>query len=271
MSIMHKITDLFHTEWQHLKADIAGDILSIQHHIEQLRLQEKFDQLGSQIYKVVLLLCRQPKVFQKLSPEQIRDIYHDINLFEKMWYSFHVTWINTRRAKLFAPENKLADFTFLQLIWADAEYSKFLVLAHQGSEEAEHALNRFISVLYSPKHEGKKELFTEEVMEEFAGILPAELTFQLKYLILRTYGNCRAFIMQRCEHLFPQSHNADGEPGTPQYTGKMWKDLLYDLADTPAFSGYDRAANTNIYKALDYLEKRAKEAKELRERSNRNA
>ncbi len=278
MSITHKIADLFHTDWQHLKADTAGLVLSMQHSIEQLRLQQRFDALGSEIYRMVLLLARQPKVFKQLSAEQIRDIYHDINLFEKMWYHFHVTWIKTKSGKLYAPEEKLSDFTFLQLQWADSEYSKFLIMAHNESQEAGHYLNRLIAVLYSPMVHGMspdrpstKAAFTEDQIEAYANILPPDLTFQLKYLILRTYANCRSFIVNRCEHLFPKPPQDYDAPGTPQYTGQMWADLLYDLADTPAFAGYTVAANTNIYKALNYLDKKAREAKELRERSHKNA
>jgi len=193
-----------------------------------------------------------------LSPEQLLDISEDLSFIDTPVYKFHIPWIRTKAGTLKAPGENLNTFTFYQLIKADAEYSKLLILTSELKQEQFHSINRLISIIYQPEH----YQFDEDLIEISAGSLPARLTFDLKYLILHTYASCRRYIVdQRCPDLF---NKGDESSEKIEYTGKMWQDLLFDLSETPAFNGLETAKNARIFNALDYLEKKVKEIPKMK-------
>lgn len=251
----YSITELFHTSWSELYADQAAMALFFRRRIEDLQKKGRPGLVKAGHYRILLAkqLCKKRGIIKKLSPEQLYDITEDLTFLNDPLYFFHVTTLKTKAGRLISPDEKVSSFTFFQLVKADAEYSKFLVQISKLDPGQYHTLDRFISILYQPE----RHKFNELDIEKYAGILPKGLTYDLKYLILHVYSHCRRYIVEdRCPNLFPKQENRSQEP---QYTGEMWQDLLFDLSETPAFSGLETAQNAPIYKALDYLEKKAKE------------
>jgi hypothetical protein len=262
-----KVSDIIINDWSQLKADQAAILLVWRDKLIQAINQGKSELSG--FYKSMLVrhLIKKPKIFKKLNSAQIHDIADDLNFIHDHWYSFHITYLKTKHGTFYRPDYRLASFTFWQLVKADAEYSKFLILNHEESDEQYHALDRLVAIIYQPK----PGYFTDVTIEDHASVLPIGLTFELKYLILHTYSNIRKWLVsERCPTLFnsvPSKSNEiphqvrDDEPKQPQYTGNMWQQMLFDLSETPAFSGLENAKNARMFDALDYLEKKAIEAK----------
>ena len=259
------VEDTFINSWAELKADRASILLHWRDKLVRALADDLHDVAGMYKAMIVRFLVRKNKIFKYLNPAQINDIADDLKFIHEPWYDFHVTWIKSKLGAIYRPDEKLSSMTFWQLVKADAEYSKFLILNFREVSGQEHALDRLIAILYQSEP-GK---FDENDIEDYANALPKGLTFDLKYLILHTYSNCRKYIVnERCPTLFnagasvPLVSNAEGpsetlEPAEPTYTGKMWQNMLFDLSETPAFSGLETAKNARIYDALDYLEKKS--------------
>lgn len=252
------VPEICTTSWDNLKADTAALLLQRREQLVQAIADSNTFEIGRLKALIVYMLCDH-KVFRRLSAVQITDIADDLTFIKQPWYDFHVTYIKTRHITIHRPETKLSSFTFWQLVKADAEYSKFLILNFRKVKEQLHALNRLVAILYTPE----SAIFNDLMIETYALTLPRGLTLDLKYLILHTYSNCRKYIVnERCPTLFPKPEGtsetlAPELAPEPQYTGKMWKDMLFDLSETPAFAGLENAKNSRMYDALDYLEKKA--------------
>lgn len=248
------IEQAFVMSWEDLKADEAAVLLIWRDKITQAMAQDKPSIVG--FYKAMLVrhLSKTKGLYRKLLPEQVADIADDLKFIHEPWLNFHITHIRTKLGMIHRPESRLASFTFWQLVLADAEYSKFLYLNFKEMKGQEEALARLAAIIYQPMP-GK---FNDTMIDEYAAAMPKALTFDYKYLILHTYSNCRRYISEtRCPTLFGSSSgSAESEP---VYTGAMWQQLTFDLAETPAFAGLDTAKNARMYDALDYLEKKAKE------------
>ena len=259
----YHISDIFHTRIDSLKADVAASILFKNQNIEKNRKDGHNIAVGMEMFSVLRLLSKKKKLFKKIDPDNMADIYDSLDIINQKWYSFHVTYIKTKYGKLLPPEEKCGDFTFFQFVKADAEYSKFLVAADTNMKETEHYLNRFVAILYRPSVDGEKLDFDKDYIDSHAKALPSALTFDLKYLILRTYGNVRSYIIrERCTDLFEVPASGQHEEKThPVYTGEMWNELMFDASDTAAFQGLEIVKKTNMYEVLDYLNSRAAKAK----------
>lgn len=259
-----QINDIFIHDWCQLKADHAAILLIWRDKLSMALKNGKNIIAGRYKSMIVSRLCKKKKIFKKLSADQILDIADDLNFLNASWYTFHITYLKTKHGTIYCPDERLFSFTFFQLVKADAEYSKFLVLNYQESKEQEHALNRLVAIIYQPK----PGQFTDETISMYADALPRGLSFELKYLILHTYSNIRKYIVhERCPNLFnaPASTDTDSDeqPETgniPQFTGAMFQQMMFDLSETPAFSGLENAKNARMYDALDYLEKKSIEA-----------
>ncbi len=250
----YHIDEMFITSWSQLKADEASILLAHKLKYDAAKKNGRHKESGQERYLIAKMLCKKPKLFKHLSAEQLWSIVEDLTFLNEPFYDFHVTWIKAKGKKLIAPDEKLSSFTFWQLCKADAAYSKFLVQTYSGEKGQFKTMDQFISILYQPE----RKKFSEDIIEITSENLPRGLTPDLKFLILHTYGHCRRYIMKRCPNLF-RADSGSG-PATPTYTGKMWQDLLFDLSETNAFRGLDKAKNAMVYDALDYLELRATQA-----------
>lgn len=256
----YDIKDLFYTSWDELTADQAAMVMFFANRMKILMKRKSRGKanIGEYRLRILRILCKKPKILKHLTAEQLFDISEDLSFINDPVYKFHIPWIRTDYARLISPGEKLHTFTFYQLIKADAEYSKLLILTSKLDQDQYHCLNRLIGIIYQPEH----FRFDEDLIERSAGSFPVRLTYDLKYLILHTYASCRKYIVEeRCPDLFDGGGDGGGEI---QYTGSMWQDLLFDLSETPAFSGLETAKNARLYDALDYLQKKARENKKVK-------
>jgi hypothetical protein len=211
------------------------------------------------------------------------DCFNDINFFKRNedgnfvdpWMFFPVGGFKVNNVSFQRPERSgqlpMYDRIFDQLVYADTAFSAFCVLLAEHKrllkmelkddaklieKEIEEIINSMIAVLYTPA-----EKFEAHRIEVLARLVPLELDMSQRMLILHTYANVRTFIVSRCKHLFPKpTENKDQQKEIePVLTGPMWQNLRYDLAETEVFKGFNVARNANIYDAIDYLDKKAKE------------
>lgn len=274
-----QVSDILLNDWSQLKADQAAILLIWRDKLTAAIKANKNNVVGLYKSMIVQFLCKKKNIFKKLTNAQILDIADDLNFLHATWYIFHITYLKTKHGTIFRPQERLLSFTFWQLIMADIQYSKFLVLNYQESTKQEEVLNKLVAVIYQPK----PGQFTDEDIDKYANALPKGLTFELKYLILHTYSNIRKYIVEeRCPTLFNYSpchpeeakrpkDLKDSSPSVlndervaPQYTGDMWQQILFDASESPTFSGLQNAKNARMYDVLDYLEKKAKENKNRR-------
>jgi len=87
-------------------------------------------------------------------------------------------------------------------------------------------------------------------------------------LIATSYANIRQKVMDRYKYLFPYDASAeDNKEAEITYTGEMWQNLHHDLAETPAFMGFDKSGNSRMWKVLDYLNRLAEKNHKRKERN----
>lgn len=233
-----KITTLFHTTWQTLTPGQFVQIIQLQGILalaERSRSEKRAFVQTSMLYA----LCKNLKAFKKLTAAQIIDCFEALDFLKEPCLTFLVPG---------GPEDKLYNLTLEQVAEADAEFSKYMV-----TKEPQY-MESFCRKLYGPCRDARPCVSADRSFTDIE-----QLT------ILHNYAACRQYFTDRCPNLFPKSgEETHGSASQPVYTGEMWRDLLYDLADTPAFEGLENAKNANFYEALDYLEKKAKEATEMR-------
>lgn len=280
------VSDILLNDWSQLKADQAAILLIWRDKLTAAIKADKSNVVGMYKSMIVQFLCKKKNFFKKLTNAQILDIADDLNFLHATWYIFHITYLKTKHGTIFRPQERLFSFTFWQLIMADIQYSKFLILNYNEAKGQEEVLNKLVACIYQPK----PGHFTDETIDVYAESLPKGLTFELKYLILHTYSNIRKYIVEeRCPTLFNYSPSSRAKRGdlsdskeilaspaggasaeprndAPQYTGDMWQQILFDASESPTFSGLDRAKNARMYDVLDYLEKKAIENKNRRKK-----
>jgi hypothetical protein len=212
--------------------------------------------------------------------DQAVDCFNDITFFrrteagnfETPWLFFPVEDFNAHgfhfvRPKMSGKTLPMFDRTFDQLVYADSAFSSFCALNHlyitneqnmrEGAKDIyrydiDDCINSIVAVLYT-RHED----FDVNAIEMKLPFIKKKLSSDERALILHTYANVRAFLLERCPHLFPKKESEENLP--PQSTGEMWLNLRYDLAETEAFKGFHTARNAMIYDVLDYLDKKARE------------
>lgn len=258
MKHSYAIDDLFVSGWGQLNAAEASALFFYKTALDSAIKNKKYLEAGKYRALITRLLIRNKQVYASLTAEQIRDITEDMKWLNDKWYDFHVTWIDVGSTRLKAPGERGHTWTFWQWCKADAEYSKVVVMTYNKQKGIERAVDRLVAIIYTP--DGG---FDEDNIEPYAKMLPKRLEKDLKYLIFHTFANIREYVMDRCPNLLPRG----SEKAEPTYTGQMWQDVLFDLADSQAFGGIDRAKNAPMYQALDYLEKRAGEVSKIKARA----
>jgi hypothetical protein len=257
----YPITSLFHTTWETLTPRQMIDILDIRESWKQAKAEGQLKAAG--YYSIMLLreLRKNKNLVSKINVEQAVDCINDLKFIHEPWYFFPVPAFSfspsvlnhatAPTAHFTPPGEKMHNRNFSQLVYADAAFSRYCVLDHKKLDGTINAINELVAVLYTSADE-----FNDQDIIYRAGLVGELLKDWQKALILYTYANCRLSFIERCPNLFPGSGPSD-KPSPPTYTGKMWQNLRYDLAETPAFQGFNVAGNANLYDALDYLEKKA--------------
>lgn len=250
---MHQISEFFYDSWDQLDHKKAIQMMLIKSKVDSMLEAEQYEWVGRMGFFQLQTISRDPLFLKKLTEEQIYDIRKDLVFIDSPWLFFHIVAIKGKHHTYFSPGERMYDLTFQHLIYADANFSKYLIT------EQPRDLDKFIASLYQPMFEGDRIPFIPDNLDPIGEDIGAALHRHEKQLILTTYVHIRNSIMERCPALFKSSSEPDNNSSSVEYTGEMWRDLLYELADTPAFQGIEAAKSTPIYEALDYLEKKAKE------------
>lgn len=248
MSKTYHVSDLFFTRWEDLSPKMHTAVFALQQeliHTPRLAGEsgEANIQYGARLIGVLRRLRKNKRLVDKIDVAQAVDIYNDLSFLSQPWYYFpdlQLSWGKT-------PEDNLSRHTFDHFIYADNEYSLYIVSKDQKY------LRRLVATLYQPS-------FDKENVD------PLEQRIKLPewklYLVLFTYAHVRDFIVKRCKTLIPPPVHIEGSNAKPEPTGRMWLQLKHRLAETPAFQGYDNTGRANMYSALDYLEDLAQQQKE---------
>lgn len=231
MDKTYTISDLFFTSWNQLPAKAIAEVYAT--HIRLQATPKDNPEYGFLLIKVLRLLRKNKSLVGRINVEQAVDIYNDLAFLNEPWY--HFPYIK----RLHRPDEKLARCSFNHFIYADNEYSTYIVT------QDDQRLTRLVATLY-------QKAFDKEEVEPLANKL--KLKPWEKHLVFFTFAHVRNFVMKRCKTLLPPAPKSEGEETAPQSTGAMWLKLKHRLAETPAFQGYDVAGNSNMYSTLDYLE-----------------
>lgn len=272
MAKQYNISDLFITSWLDqegnptLSPEDHARVLEIRHKLDTAKADKKDDVAG--LYSILMLriLRKKKDAVSKINVDQVVDCINDINFFREPWYFFP----KSAKGIFQAPDEKMHDRNFEQLVYADSAFTKFLIMDREKDPTAVRILDELIAILYNDPEEFKPEHISDRAK------LVADLQDHQKALILATYAHIREYIVERCPNLFPKPNTSPaGEPDQSegqiegvQHTGPMWRKLLYCFAETEAFKGYDRARTAKIYDALDYLEQKTIEASELKPKAH---
>lgn len=242
MSKIYTVSDLFFTSWRELVGKVHAEVFALQQAIDHT----KETQYGHTLIQILRRLRKRPRLINKINIEQAVDIYNDLNFLNEPWYYFP-----TVSEKLATPEDYMAKHTFDHFIYADNEFSLYLI-----NKDPRH-LRRLVATLYQRQ-------FDKENVDQIAEDLRLH-DWQLN-LVFFTYAQVREFVKNRCKALMPSAPKPAPDeieqPATP--TGGMWLKLKHRLSETPAFQGFDTAGKANLYSALDYLEDLAQQKRDAK-------
>jgi hypothetical protein len=234
----YSVSDLFFTSWKQLKGPVHAAVYAL--YLKLQTLQKDSPQYGFVMIALLRQLRRRPLVVDSVNVEQAVDIFNDLTFLTEPWYYFPevITSAQSKQLGLQKPHDHLSKCTFDHFIYADNEFSSYLV-----TWDDKH-LTRLVATLYQAK-------FDKEAVDTIAKALP--LDQWQKDLVFYTFGHIREFVMKRCKTLLPPSIPSEEEV-KPRSTGAMWLKIKHRLAETAAFQGYDTAGSGNMYSTLDYLE-----------------
>jgi len=275
MRLAYSIAELFKTSWEELSPTEMYLLISASDQMNQS--PSGGERYGAALIQVLRILRKNRRAVAKLSLEQAVDVFNDLAFFKRdsagnfvaPWLYFPIKDFKVKGHVFRRPEMNgnlpMYDRMFDQLVYADSAFSQFCVLNYQYQQAPSQSLLRemglsvdaLIATLYQAPHQ-----FDVIRLEETATLVGADMPIGHKAIILHSYANVRAFLMNRCYNLFPQPATQQREettPNPPQQTGELWMNLRYDLAETDVFRGFETARRALIYDALDYLDKRAKE------------
>jgi hypothetical protein len=278
----YSVTDLFHFSWKDLSTEQMAKLIMLKQKREYCLRDNDHQSAGHWSIMILRELRKNKSAVADLNVAQAVDCINNIlsvkstrepkYYLSEPWFFFPAV-----SNPLFpAPDDLMSNLCFHQLVYADSLFSKYLITDYHDrrafpsqdpSELAEAYLLDLFAVLYTPA-----EIFDESKIEERAALLKKVLKEHDKLVIFHTYANIKQYItQQRCPVLFNYTEPDPEEPAQeqpedvePPYTGQMWQNLLYDLAETPAFPGLDKAKNAKVLTALDYLEKKAIDVKNFK-------
>jgi hypothetical protein len=245
----YKISDLFISSWSDkegqptLTTKQMAELLDFRYRLDDAKIRQDSKAEGYYTIMILRLLRIDKSAVSRISVEQVVDCINDLTFFRNPWYFFP----SCSNAYFESPDEYMHDRTIEQLMYADSAYTKYLVLqwsVKQGAIISEKELNAYLDELITV-------IYTAESQFDSA-------------IILHTYANIREYIVKRYPNLFPKTESTGKEEQPPVHTGPMWRDLIFDFSETEAFKGFDKARQARIYTALDYLEKKTKDAKELK-------
>ncbi len=254
-------SDLFVSSWKDLSAENAWKIVYLMDSISEQVTNRVYTSYGYMVQAVLKVASR--KKYRKLlatrSAEELVDIFNDPTQFYHTTFThFYLPKIKAGRFPLVAPAEDLASITFNHFCYIDAAFSNIIMQQHRGEKDLQLHIDKFVATLYKPR----KKPFDSQAVLHWAHKI--RLPSYHSALIMKAYGQIRANIITRCPHLFPATEVGTNDPA---YTGKMWQDIKFKLGESAGYADIEKAGNANLYEALDYLELKAKEAHESKQRA----
>jgi hypothetical protein len=242
MAKIYIVPDLFFTSWNELPGKKIA--LVYQNYLRLCDTAADDPNYGFLLISVLRGLRKNWRLVDKVTVEQAVDIFNSLLFLHKPWYFF--PFLGKVSKQLHTPDDQLARHTFDHFIYADHEYSSFLL-----TNDINH-LKRLVATLY------QKE-FDKEAVADLALGMKRIKAWELD-LVFFTFAHVRNAVVKRCKTLMPTG--SSGDDSDARATGAMWLKLKHRLAETPAFQGYATAGKSNMYSTLDYLEDLAKQREE---------
>lgn len=266
----YHISDLFKTSWAELTVQEMANVIELNLKRKHADAQELYAASGHYAIMTLRNLRKNKSVVAKINVEQAVDCINDLAFLTQPWFTFPALSSGEGKGGIFiTPDTHLKNHTLGQLYWIDSLFSKFFIQEyHDGrahppqtpSTIAEMFLDEMIAVIYT-----KPDEFDEKLITDRGKMIGKQITNDHRTCILFTYANVKEFILENFPLTFPRSEEQEPDepklPKAPVDSEPMWQDLLFDLSESKAYPGMDRAKKAPMYEALNYLEKKHKRSK----------
>lgn len=246
MSRIYAVQELFFTQWENLGARAHSEAYALYSSLPAPEAPE----YGFILINILRRLRKNKHLVDKINVAQAVDIFNDLSFLKDPWYYF--PHLENKKIPLVRPDEKMARSSFDQFIYADNEFSNYLI-----NQDAKY-LNRLVVTLYPIVGD---EFFDKETVEERTAAITGHLKPWQLNLVFFTFAHVRGNVMKRCKTLLPPpARPLPGEdPEPPVATGPMWYRIKHQAARTLVFGSFDQTGRANMYSVLDHLEILCKE------------
>ena len=250
MSKVYTVKDLFFTHWKELSGKVHSEVYGLYNSLDGTN--QETPEYGLTLIQILRRLRKNKTLVNKINVEQAVDIFNDLHFLKDPWYYF--PHLQNKALALVTPDEKMARCSFDQFIYADNEFSSYLV-----NHNAKH-IYRLIATLYPLLGD---QYFDPETVEERAAAIDGKVKPWLCSQVFFTFGQIRTHVMQRCKTLLPPSpkplpDQPVAEPAEaaepPVATGPMWYRIKHQAARTLVFGTFEETGRANMYSVLDHLE-----------------
>lgn len=258
MAKIYPVTDLFKTTWQELTTEQIAQVIDYRDKMLHHQASGMHKSAGYCSIMLLRTIRKNNSLVAKINEEQAVDIVNDIDFYNKPWYFFP-------EVGGYKPDDLLKNHTFIQLFYIDSLFSMYHIQDYHDrhalptlhpSAMSQAYLDEMIGVIYTQPSQ-----FDEALIKQRGEQIAKVLTNDQRFVIMHVYANVKEFIIKNCPNLFPIPEET-AEPivdKPPVESEPMWKQLLFDLSETPAYQGMINAKRAPMYEALDYLEKKHKD------------
>lgn len=234
----YAVPDLFFTRWEDLTPRLHAEVYALYNSLTP----PEDPQYGFTLINILRRLRKNKGLVNRINVEQAVDIFNDLAFLKKPWYYFPL--LDNKKLSLVTPDGKMARSSFDQFIYADNEFSQFLI-----TQDAAY-LHRLVVTLYPLAGD---QHFDKETVEDRARAITGHLKPWQLNLVFFTFSQIRSYVMTRCKTLLPPPAGPSPDQ-EPVPTGPMWYRIKHQAARTGVFGTFDETGRTNMYSVLDHLE-----------------
>lgn len=253
----YHITDLFKCSWAELTAKEISIVVELKMNMMKARQEKDFALAGHYGIMILRTLRKKKDVVAKFNEAQAVDCVNDLKFIHEPWYIFPTLNL-PEESCFYNPPTHLKNHTLGQLYWMDSLFSKFLITSAKRPDASKVFINEMIGVIYCPPDKFDDKLITDR------GLMIEKITDNFeRSTIIHTYANLKEFIMDNFPMTFPAGEEVSDQTPfkkAPVDSEPMWQDILFDLSESNAYMGMDRTKAAPMFEALNYLEKKHKEA-----------
>ncbi|HMG90759.1 MAG TPA: hypothetical protein VK589_11890 [Chryseolinea sp.] len=262
----YHISDLFKTSWDQVSPKEMATVIDMKIKMQRANEQGLHQAAGHYAIMILKALRKNEGLVSKINVEQAVDCINDLEFIHQKWFTFPE--IKFSDSTFCNPPTHLKNHTLGQLYWIDSLFSKFLMQEYYDgrahppqtpSTMAEMFLDEMIAVIYT-----HPDQFDEKVITERGKEIGRIINNDYRVCMLYGYANVKEFILAEFPLTFPRLEDEDETQNPvsnkpPVDSEPMWQNILFDLSESPAYPGMDRAKKAPMYEALNYLEKKHKE------------